>query len=81
LDTFEEGKKIQKAKSSTAFNISHAFEDNGTIYLASIFGVDVFGDPCYCYVYRWDFETEECEFYTYAYFDLYQEWVTDMYIK
>lgn len=81
LDTFEEGKKIQKAKSSTAFNIKHAFEDNGTIYLTSIFGAGILGDPCYCYVYRWNFETEECEFYTSVYFELYQEWVTDMYIK
>jgi hypothetical protein len=35
LNTFEEGKKIKKAKSGTRFNIQHAFEDNGTIYLAS----------------------------------------------
>ena len=81
LKTFEEGKEIKKANSSTAFNISHAFEDDGTIYFVSIFGVKPFSEPCYCYVYTWNFETEECEFYTYIYFEYYQEWVADMYIK
>ena len=37
LNTFEEGKKIKKTNSSTVFNISHAFEDDGTIYFVSIF--------------------------------------------
>lgn len=81
LNTFEEGIKIKKANSSTVFNISHAFEDDGTIYFVSIFGVNPLGAPCYCYVYRWNFETEECEFYTSINFESYQEWVTDMYIK
>lgn len=81
LNTFEEGKKIKKSNSSTRFNISQAFEDNGTIYFVSILGVDLAGDPCYCYVYRWNFETEECEFYTSIRFESYQEWVADMYIK
>ena len=81
LNAFEEGKKIKKTNSSTVFNISHAFEDDGTIYFVSIFGVNPLGDPCYCYVYKWNFETEECEFYTSIYFEFYQEWVTDMYIK
>lgn len=80
LNTFEEGKEIKKSNPSTVFNISHAFEDNGTIYFASIFGVTPLGDPCYCYVYSWNFETEECEFYTSILFESYQEWVTDMYI-
>ena len=81
LNTFEEGKEIKKASSPTVFNISHAFEDDGAIYFVSLFGVDFFGNPCYCYVYSWDFETEECAFYTYVYFESNQEWVTDMYIK
>lgn len=81
LNTFEEGKKIKKAKSSTNFNISRVFEDHGTIYLVSIFGVNFFGDPCYCYVYKWNFETEECQFYTSVEFESFQEWVSDMYIK
>jgi len=81
LNTLAEGRKIKKSDSSTGFNISHAFEDNGTIYFVSIFGVNPLGDPCYCYVYTWNFETEECEFYTSIYFESYQEWVTDMYIK
>jgi hypothetical protein len=81
LNTFEEGKKIKKANSSTVFNVAHAFEDDGTIYFVSIFGVNPLGDPCYCYVYKWNFETEECEFYTSIHFEFYQEWVTDMYIK
>ena len=76
LKTFEEGKKIRKANSDTKFNIQHAFENNGTIYLASFFG----GDPCYCYVFTWNFETEKCEFYTFVCFEEYQEWVDDMYI-
>ena len=81
MNTFEEGKKIKKTNSSTVFNIAHAFEDDGTIYFVSIFGVNPLGDPCYCYVYKWNFETEECEFYTSIHFEFYQEWVTDMYIK
>ena len=81
LNTFDEGKKIAESKPSTIFNISHAFEDDGTIYFASIFGVDPLGNPCYCYVYKWNFETEKCEFYTSIYFESYQEWVSDMYIK
>ena len=81
LNTFEEGKKIKKAKSGTIFNIQHAFEDNGTIYLASFFGVYPLAEPCYCYVFTWNFETEECEFYTSICFETYPEWVTDMYIN
>lgn len=81
LNTFEEGKKIKKAKSGTIFNIQHAFEDNGTIYLASFFGVYPLAEPCYCYVFTWNFETEECEFYTSTCFETYPEWVTDMYIN
>ncbi|MBQ2723647.1 MAG: hypothetical protein IJF72_03220 [Clostridia bacterium] len=81
LNTFEEGKKIKKAKSGTRFNIQHAFEDNGTIYLASFFGVYPLAEPCYCYVFTWNFETEECEFYTSICFETYPEWVTDMYIN
>ena len=81
LDTFEEGKVIKKANSSTAFNIAHAFEKDGCIYVASIFGVNPLGDPCYCYVYKWDFESEKAEFHTSVNFETYQEWVTDMYIK
>lgn len=81
LDTFEESRKIKKSNSSTTFNISQAFEKNGTIYLASLYGVNPLGDPCYCYVFTWNFDTEECEFYTSINFETYQEWVTDMYIK
>lgn len=81
LNTFVEGKKIKKANSSTAFNIAHAFEKDGYIYLASIFGVNLLGDPCYCYVYKWDFESEKAEFHTSVFFESYQEWVSDMYIK
>ena len=81
LNTFEEGKKIKKSNSSTGFNISHAFEDDGTIYFVSIYGVNLLGNPCYCYVYKWNFETEECVFYTSVYFECYQEWVADMFIK
>ena len=81
LKTFEEGKKIKKTKKATSFNIHHAFEDNGTIYLATIFGVNPLGDPCYYYIYTWNFETEQCEFYTSVYFDEYQHWLTDMYIN
>ena len=67
--------------SSSVFNIKHAFDHNETIYFASLFAVNPLGDPCYCYVYSWNFETEECEFYTAVPFDSYQEWVTDMYIN
>lgn len=81
LNTFEEGKQIKKARSSTAFGIQQVFEDNGNIYFASFFGVNFLGDPCYCYVYKWNFETENCEFYTFVRFETFQEWVTDMYIK
>ncbi len=80
LNNFEEGKKIKKTSSPIVFNISHAFEYDGAIYFVSLFGVDFLGNPCYCYVYSWDFETEECAFYTYVYFESWQEWVTDMYI-
>ena len=81
LKRFEEGQKIRKRNASTTFNISHVFEGNGTLYFVTLLGVNPWGDPCYCYVYTWDFETEACEFYTFVYFDSYQEWVTDMYIK
>ena len=81
LKTFDEGKKIRKTKSSSMFNIDRVFEDNGTIYIATIFGVGHFGYPCYYYVYTWNFETEECEFFTCVYFDEYQEWLDDMYIR
>ena len=81
LRTFDEGNKISHADRHTTFNIQQAFEHNGTIYFASLFAVNPLGDPCYCYVYAWNFETEECEFYTAVPFDSYQEWVTDMYIN
>lgn len=81
LNTFPEEKEIKGSSASTAFNIEQAFDNNGTIHFVSLFGVNPLGDPCYCYVYSWDFETEECEFYTSVYFETYQEWVTDLYIK
>ena len=81
LKTFEEGKKIRKGNLSTGFHILNAFEDNGTIYLASFFVDNLLSGSCYCYVYQWDFETEECALYTSVCFDSYQEWVTDLYIK
>ena len=80
LKTFDEGKQIRKTKNSTLFGISQVFEDNGDIYMVSLLGVGFLGDPCYCYVCKWNFETEKCDFYTYVYFDIWQEWVTDMYI-
>ena len=81
LKTFAEGKKIQKGNFFTGFNIAHAFEVDGTIYLASFFVDHLLSGPCYCYVYQWDFETEACALYSSVCFDSYQEWVTDMYIK
>jgi hypothetical protein len=81
LKTFDEGKKIRKTESSTVFNITQVFEDNGTIYISSIFGVGFLGYPSYGYVYTWNFETEECNYFTSIYFEDYPEWFTDMYIQ
>lgn len=81
LNTFDEGKQIKKAIKSTKFNIDRVFVDEETIYFATIAGVNFLGDPCYYYIYKWNFETEKCEFYTYVYFERWQEWLTDMYIK
>ena len=81
LDTFEEGRKIKEVSKYTRFNIQQAFEDNGDIYFLSSFMVGFDGSPCYYYVYKWNFETEQCVFYTSVYFDEYQEWVSDLYVQ
>ena len=81
LTQFEEGKKIKEINRMTMFNVGQVFEKDGDIYFISYFEIGFLGDPCYYYVVKWDFETEECEYYTALYFDEYQEWITDMYIK
>lgn len=80
LKTFDEGKQIKKNALEPGFDISHVFEKDGDIYFISYYGVEAWGDPCYYYVVKWNFEKETCELYAYIYFDQFQDWIVDMYI-
>ena len=79
LRSFDEGNKIADS-ADVSFNVSHVFEKDGKIFIASGNSIDFVGLSPYYYVYTWDFETEECEFYTYILFDGEQGSVIDMYI-
>lgn len=83
LDTFEEGRKIKKKLRNTAgFGINQTFVKGDDIYLASILIINSNGkDNCYWYIFKWNFETEECTYFTAAYFESYQKRVVDMYIR
>ncbi len=81
LNTFDEGRQIKKINKTTIFGIDKIFEKNGDLYFLCYFEVGFLGDPCYYYVVKWNFETEECEYYTALFFEEYQEWIDDMYIK
>lgn len=81
LNKFEEGTKIKQINKMTVFDVDHVFVKDGTIYFISYFEVGFLGSPCYYYVVKWDFETEECEYYTALFFEEDQEWIDDMYIK
>jgi len=81
LTQFEEGRQIKDINKTTIFNIDKVFEKDGDLYFASYFEVGFWGFPCYYYIIKWNFETEESEFYTAFFFEEYQEWIDDMYIK
>ena len=80
LNTFEEGQKISRMRHMKLFDVAHVFERDGDVYFASFFEVGPLGDPCYYYVVKWNFETEECDFYTSFYFEEFQDHIYDMYI-
>lgn len=83
LNSFEQGKKIRntmRINVLTSFNVCRVFDRNGDIYFSTYFEVGFLGYPCIYYVVKWNFETEECEYYTSVYFDEYQNSLVDMYI-
>ncbi len=79
LNTFDEGRKILAIAPEYPFNISRVFERDGDVYFITFFEVDFLGDPSYYYIVKWNFETEECDFYTSLYFETFQKWIDDMY--
>lgn len=81
LNQFEEGKKIKQIHAETVFNIDKVFEKDDDIYLSSLLGVGFLGYPCYYYIVKWNFETEEFQYYTAVYFEEYQDWLDDLYIR
>ena len=78
--SFNEGKEFQKLIDCTYFSVSRVFEREGDIYFISYYQVGLLGDPCCYWVAKWNFETEECEYYTSLIFDEYQDHIDDMYI-
>ncbi|MBQ8058036.1 MAG: hypothetical protein IJ275_06865 [Ruminococcus sp.] len=80
LNTFEEGKKLKKLDKMMSFNIGKVFEKDGDIYYTSFFEAGNWGDQSYEYIVKWNFETEECEFFTSYYFEEFQDSICDMYI-
>lgn len=80
LKTFEEGRKIDDANSSTVFTPAQVYIIGDDVYFVSGFGVGFLGDPHYYYIVKWNFYTEECTYITSVYFDYFQEWVDDVII-
>ena len=86
LDTFEEGRKLKEYyNAETVFSPGQYFSP-GQVY---IIGDDVYFVAAlyvgileeYRYVVKWNFNTEECEFITWTYFDFDQEWEDDFIIR
>ena len=80
LDSFEEGKKIKSLKSGTIFRPDKTYIDGRDFYITLSFGAGFLAEHYYCYVIKWNFDTEEVSFYTAVYFDYYQEWHDDFII-
>lgn len=80
LETFEEGRKINKFNSTVDFGPERAYAIGDDIFFVSGFGVKPSGKPHYYYIVKWNFTTEECTFVTSVRFDKFQEWVDDMII-
>ncbi len=82
LNSFDEGKRIKRSNYifRQDFCISSAFERDGDIYFVSFYEAGCLGFPSYYYVLKWNFETEDCSFCTYFFFDEYQEWIDDIYV-
>ena len=82
LDSFEEGKKIKNAhkKFSSTFDPLQVHIIENDFYFVSGIGAGFLGDSHYHYIFKWNFETEECSYISTIYFDHFQEWVDDLII-
>lgn len=80
LKTFKEGKEIAELHIYMLFSPRKAYVMGEDIYFTSTVSAAPLGYQEYTYIVKWNFETEECSLFAYAYFDYYQEWVDDIII-
>ena len=70
LRNLNEAKQLKKHYLRTMYDFVSWFDKDGDIYIGSLY-VNSFEGPCYYIILKWNFDTEECEFYSYLYFDKY----------
>lgn len=80
LGTFREGLEIRAMSSSTYFAPRDAYIVGEDIYIPLSFGVGMFADIEYYYIVKWNFEIEECTFFTWTRFEPYQYRIDDFII-
>lgn len=80
LNTFEEGKLIEKKRKIDPFDISSVFVENDDFYIIGYFGLYGLGMDYFYYIWKWNFETEKAEYYTSIYITTYSGDVKDLYI-
>ena len=80
LNTFEEGKMIEKKRRIDPFDISKIFVEEDDFYIIGYFGLDGLGMDYFYYIWKWNFETEKAEYYTSIYITTYSGDVKDLYI-
>ena len=79
LDSFDEGKKIKKAnkKFNVTFDPSQVYIIENDFYFVIGFCPGLFGGKDYHYIFKWNYETEECSYISTINFEYYQEWADD----
>ena len=82
LTTCEEGKAIVKlGRINLGTGVTTAFEKDGDVYVLYYYITDGFlGDPCHCYIMKYDFDDNTMEYYTSIFFEKYPESACDLYI-
>ena len=59
------------------FIIGAVYTSGRDIYFVNMLLLEFLGNKMYYYVIKWNFDTEQCSYFTSVYFEYYQEYVTD----
>lgn len=81
LESCEEGEKILAFGSIAASCFVQTYVKEDTVYFANLYITDgLLGDPCHCFIMKYDFQNNALEYHTSIYFKEYPERIVDMYI-